>query len=160
MNKANGKGFEETFTDPLQAAYSNLMDRAPGAAFKRARTLYLNKYNLPQPHYKWEFRMFVSKDLLNEKIKSIIKVSQKNYLAKLTSCPEEFAIVHWNKQSPPKRDQLQEYLYEYWKLDINKIKYSNKDIQWFRNAGYQIRFPAPQGIIWEKEVKVNLQDVL
>ena len=32
----------------LLEAYATLMSRAPGAAFRKARALYLNKYSLPQ----------------------------------------------------------------------------------------------------------------
>ena len=35
-------------SEQLQQAYNALMVKAPGAAFQKARALYLNKYPLPQ----------------------------------------------------------------------------------------------------------------
>ena len=50
----------------LQNAYNALMAKAPGAAFPRARRLYLNKYQLPQSDEKHGLRLFVSEESLDE----------------------------------------------------------------------------------------------
>lgn len=45
----------------LHHAYQTLMTKAPGAAFRRARSLYLNKYAFPDPNPDSAFRLFVSR---------------------------------------------------------------------------------------------------
>ena len=50
----------------LQEAYTALMSRAPGAAFRRARSLYLNKYPLPQPDQNGPLRLFVCQERCEE----------------------------------------------------------------------------------------------
>ncbi len=43
----------------LLLAYTTLMEKAPGAAFRRARELYLNKYCVPQGNTDHPLRLCV-----------------------------------------------------------------------------------------------------
>ena len=46
-------------SEQLQQAYNTLMAKAPGAAFQKARALYLNKYPLPQADSTVPLRLYV-----------------------------------------------------------------------------------------------------
>ena len=50
----------------LLLAYTTLMNKAPGAAFRRARELYLNKYCVPQGNTDHPLRLFVCDEQTDE----------------------------------------------------------------------------------------------
>jgi hypothetical protein len=50
----------------LLLAYTTLMNKAPGAAFRRARELYLNKYCVPQGTIDHPLRLFVCDEQTDE----------------------------------------------------------------------------------------------
>ena len=55
-------------SEQLQQAYNALMVKAPGAAFQKARALYLNKYPLPQADGSAPLRLYVCDERLEESI--------------------------------------------------------------------------------------------
>ena len=55
-------------SEQLQQAYNALMVKAPGAAFQKARALFLNKYPLPQADGSAPLRLFVCDEQLEESI--------------------------------------------------------------------------------------------
>ena len=55
-------------SEQLQQAYNALMVKAPGAAFQKARALYLNKYPLPQADGSAPLRLYVCDEQLEESI--------------------------------------------------------------------------------------------
>ena len=54
----------------LQEAYEAFMAKAPGAAFQRARALYINKYPLPQNDEDHGLRLYVWNEQLDERVEA------------------------------------------------------------------------------------------
>ena len=81
----------------LQEAYTALMSRAPGAAFRRARSLYLNKYPLPQPDQNGPLRLFVCQERCEELEQPAPDGVAHHRLVTLTCRPGELALVHWQQ---------------------------------------------------------------
>ena len=88
----------------LHHAYQTLMTKAPGAAFRRARTLYLNKYAFPDPNPDSAFRLFVSREALEEGLRPADDGNPEHSIVTLTATALELAVVHWQQprhQQPP-----------------------------------------------------------
>ena len=85
----------------LQAAYTTLINKAPGAAFRRARALYLNKYCVPQGNTDHPLRLFVCDEQTDECVVPAPDGQPGHRLVTLTSRPGQLAIVHWQQTSPP-----------------------------------------------------------
>ena len=90
-------------SEQLQQAYNALMVKAPGAAFQKARALYLNKYPLPQADGSAPLRLYVCDEQLEESIQPANDGDPNHRLAILRSRPGQLAVVHW--QQPIRRNR-------------------------------------------------------
>ena len=97
-------------SEQLQQAYNALMVKAPGAAFQKARALYLNKYPLPQAEGGAPLRLYVCDEQLEETIQPANDGDPNHRLAILRSRPGQLAVVHWQQPDPPEPKQLRRYL--------------------------------------------------
>ena len=93
-------------SEQLQQAYNALMVKAPGAAFQKARALYLNKYPLPQADGSAPLRLYVCDERLEESIQPANDGDPNHRLAILRSRPGQLAVVHWQQPHPPEPEQL------------------------------------------------------
>jgi len=142
----------------LTEAYAGLMSRAPGAAFHRARTLYLNKYPLPQETDDTNLRLFVVDEQLEETIQPAGDGNPSHRLVTLTSRPGALAIVHWQHSEPASAQQLQAYLCDHWNLDPAVLSIQPQDQPWFRDGGHQSRLSAPADLIWQQRSLLTLAE--
>ena len=85
----------------LLLAYTTLMNKAPGAAFRRARELYLNKYCVPQGNTDHPLRLFVCDEQTDESEAPAPDGQPGHRLVTLTSRPGQLAIVHWQRTFRP-----------------------------------------------------------
>lgn len=113
----------------FQESFEQLLRRAPGPLFPRARQLYLRKYCLeggePAP-----FRTF----LLEEQIE------ESDDGALLTVRAVRFALVHW--QGPPlPAEAYRRYLRDHWQLEPAVLE-PVPDESWFRQGGAWAWFRA------------------
>ena len=139
-------------------AYAALMNRAPGAAFHRARSLYLNKYALPQEPSDSGLKLFIVDEQLEETIQPAGDGNAAQRLVTLTSRPGALAIVHWQRPTPPSAEQLQAYLSETWQLDPTLFSVQAQDQPWFRDGGHQSRLAAPNDLIWQQRSLLTLSE--
>ena len=142
----------------LIEAYAALMSRAPGAAFQRARSLYLNKYPLPQETGDTSLRLFVVDEQLDETVQPAGDGNPAHRLVTLTSRPGALAIVHWQQPTPPSAEQLQAYLSETWQLDPTLFSVQPQNQPWFRDGGHQSRLAAPNDLIWQQRSLLTLSE--
>lgn len=142
----------------LIEAYAALMSRAPGAAFQRARSLYLNKYPLPQETGDTSLRLFVVDEQLDETVQPAGDGNPAHRLVILTSRPGALAIVHWQKAEPASAEQLQAYLTDSWNLDPATLSIQPHDQPWFRDGGHQSRVAAPTDLIWTQRSLLTLAE--
>ena len=87
-------------SEQLQQAYNALMVKAPGAAFQKARALYLNKYPLPQADGSAPLRLYVCDEQLEESIQPANDGDPNHRLAILRSRPGHCLLY----TSPSPRD--------------------------------------------------------
>ena len=132
----------------LIEAYAALMTKAPGAAFQRARSLYLNKYPLPQDEPDASLRLFVVDEDRNT----------SHRLVTLTSRPGALAIVHWQRADAPSTEQLESYLSGTWQLNPEHFNLQPFDQPWFRDSGHQCRLATPEGLIWRQRSLLTLPE--
>lgn len=92
----------------LLEAYATLMSRAPGAAFRKARALYLNKYSLPQADEQTPFKLFVCDEQLTETVEPIDSGDPQERLVTLRSTPGALALVHWQQNCPAPDDLVRQ----------------------------------------------------
>ena len=137
-------------SEQLQQAYNALMVKAPGAAFQKARALYLNKYPLPQADSTAPLRLYVCNEQLEESIEPANDGDPNHRLAILRSRPGQLAVVHWQQPHPPVTEQLRYYLQEAWFLNMDELAIEALSTPWFREGGHQSRFAAPTGMSWER----------
>ena len=137
-------------SEQLQQAYNALMVKAPGAAFQKARALYLNKYPLPQADSTGPLRLYVCNEQLEESIQPDNNGDPNHRLAILRSRPGQLAVVHWQQPHPPVTEQLRYYLQEAWFLNMDELAIEALSTPWFREGGHQSRFAAPTGMSWER----------
>ncbi|WP_392347833.1 hypothetical protein [Parasynechococcus sp.] len=142
----------------LQQAYNALMMKAPGAAFQKARALYLNKYPLPQADSSAPLRLFVCDEQLEESIQPANDGHPNHRLAILRSQPEKLAVVHWQQSHPPEPEQLRRYLHDTWSLDLDELKIEALSNPWFREGGHHSRFTAPIGLVWRQQTLLTLKE--
>ncbi|WP_232199880.1 hypothetical protein [Synechococcus sp. CC9616] len=140
----------------LQNAYNALMAKAPGAAFPRARRLYLNKYQLPQSDEKHGLRLFVSEESLDESQHPAEDGEPHHRIVTLTSTPRELAVVHWQQPEAPEQADLQRWLDTAWGLDAEELTLTPWPEPWFRDGGHQTRFQPPRGLIWQQHSLLTL----
>ena len=143
---------------PLQRAFAALMEKAPGAAFQKARALYLNKYSLPQENNAFQLRLFVCDEQISESITSAADGHPTHRVATLSSCPGQLALVHWQQPCPPSPEQLTAYLKEVWELDAAEQNITPMATPWFRDSGHQSRFSPPCELIWQQRSLLTLQE--
>lgn len=148
----------QTTNGRLQEAYTALMTRAPGAAFQRARSLYLNKYSLPQADQTLGLRLFVVEEQLDETIESAPGDNPKHRLATLTSTTQVLAIVHWQQPRPPSNDQLQTYLADVWGINIEPLNLEMIQDPWFRNGGHQTHWRLSEALRWQQRTLLTLEE--
>lgn len=142
----------------LQEAYIALMVKAPGAAFQRARSLYLNKYPLPQPDQSHGLRLFVAEEQLVEGIDAAPDGNPNHRLATLTSRSKVLAIVHWQQPQPPRQEQLQAYFAETWSINAEQLSLETLPEPWFRNGGYQTLWRLSENLIWQQHSLLTLKE--
>ena len=142
----------------LKKGYSDLMVRAPGAAFRRARELYLNKYPLPQVSCELPLRLFVTDEELQEELLPAPDGEPGHRLARLTSRAGGLALVHWQHSEPAPRELAQHYLRETWNLDIDSLELEAQAEPWFRDSGHQSRFRSPCELVFQHESLLTLRE--
>jgi hypothetical protein len=127
-------------TTPFLQAFEQLLSRAPGPVFPRARQLYLRKYCL-EADAAASFRTF----LLEEEI-------QESAGGAVRSRAMAFAVVHW--QGPQvERQVYAAYLARQWQLhpdDLTVIPVGS----WFRDGGAWARFSEPA--VYERATPTTL----
>ena len=142
----------------LQEAYAAFMAKAPGAAFQRARALYINKYPLPQNDEDLGLRLYVWDEQLDERIEAANDGDPAHRLVTLRSQPGALAIVHWQQAEPPTPDQVQAYLADTWDLKAETLTLEPSSEPWFRNGGHQTRFQLPQPPTWQQQSLLTLRE--
>ena len=142
----------------LIEAYAALMTKAPGAAFQRARRLYLNKYPLPQDEPDTSLRLFVVGEQLEETIQAAEDGNTSHRLVTLTSRPKALAIVHWQQADSPSTEQLESYLSGTWQLNPEHFNLQPFDQPWFRDSGHQCRLATPEDLIWRQRSLLTLSE--
>ena len=150
----NAKGMSEQ----LQQAYNALIVKAPGAAFQKARALYLNKYPLPQADGSAPLRLYVCDERLEESIQPANDGDPNHRLAILRSRPGQLAVVHWQQPHPPEPEQLRRYLQDTWSLNPDELEIEALSTPWFREGGHQSRFAAPMGLGWQQQTLLTLKE--
>ena len=142
----------------LLLAYTTLMDKAPGAAFRRARELYLNKYCVPQGNADHPLRLFVCDEQTDETVVPAPDGEPGHRLVTLTSRPGQLAIVHWQQTCPPTPLLLESYLAEEWELHANDLDLTACTSTWFREGGHQTRFTPPANLIVQQQTLLTLKE--
>ena len=144
--------------ETLLLAYTTLMGKAPGAAFRRARELYLNKYCVPQGNPNHPLRLFVCDEQTDESEAPAPDGQPGHRLVTLTSRPGQLAIVHWQQTSPPTLLMLESYLAEEWQLNADELDLVACTSPWFREGGHQTRFSPPANLIVRQQSLLTLKE--
>ena len=142
----------------LLLAYSTLMEKAPGAAFRRARELYLNKYCIPQANADHPLRLFVCEEQTDETVVPAPDGEPGHRLVTLTSRPGQLAIVHWLQTCPPTPSLLKSYIAEEWELNADELDLVACTSPWFREGGHQTRFTPPADLTFQQESLLTLKE--
>jgi len=138
----------------LQQAFETLMQRAPSALFKRARSLYLSKYPLDGRDTDRKLRLFVSKEHVEEQI--VAGGSEGERLAVVSIKPIELTLVHWHQAAPASQDAQQTYFMEQWGMDVPVLH--PQEESWFREGGHQSTLIAPEGLQWVRSSPMPSND--
>ena len=142
----------------LLRAYAALMRRAPGAAFRKARALYLNKYSLPMADEQTPFKLFVCDEQLTETVEPVEGGDPKQRLVTLRSTPGALALIHWQQTGPAPDDLVLHYLRQSWGLDHEALTLNMCSEPWFRNGGHQIRITPPTGLFVQLKSLLSLSE--
>ena len=143
----------------LQQGYAQLMAKAPGAAFPRARQLYLNKYSFPQSQTSPDLRLFVCDEALEETIQECEKDDKSDRrIVILTARPGSLALVHWQQSEPAEWNAIQHYLQETWEFSLNPADLCAQQELWFRDSGHQMRFQAPTSLVIQQRSLLSLKE--
>ena len=146
-------------SEKLQLGYRQLMAKAPGAAFRRARRLYLNKYSFPQHKATPDLRLFVCDETLDETIQPAVgNDDEGRRIVTLTSSSGSLALVHWQKSGPAEWTHIERYLGDIWNLDLAPEALSALPEPWFRDGGHQMRFQAPPSVTYQQRSILSLQE--
>ncbi|NKB73575.1 MAG: hypothetical protein GKR83_03540 [Synechococcus sp. s2_metabat2_7] len=132
----------------LQAAFEQLMVRAPSALFKRARRLYLDKYPLDGRDCSSALRLFVAEERVEEWVEPDPEAAPLGKIAVVTIRPTRLSLVHWQQSEPASEQMCSDYLQNTWGLDPSGFKAISDP--WFRNGGQQKQAQAPDGLIWTR----------
>jgi len=138
----------------LQQAFETLMQRAPSALFKRARSLYLSKYPLDGRDTTSNLRLFVSKEHIDEQI--VAGGSEGERLAVVSIKPIELTLVHWQQPDPASVEVQRAYFREQWGIDLPTLHPLAES--WFREGGHQSTLVAPQGLQWVRSSPMPSND--
>jgi len=128
----------------LQQALETLMQRAPSALFKRARSLYLSKYPLDGRDTSSRLRLFISQENVDEQI--VAGGSEGERLAVVSIQAIELTLVHWRHSSPASQEAERAYFRQQWDMDLPALQ--PREGSWFREGGHQSTFVAPNGLQW------------
>ena len=142
----------------LLEAYATLMSRAPGAAFRKARGLYLNKYPLPQANEQTPLKLFVCDEQLTETMEPVEGGDHQQRLVTLRSTPGALALVHWQQICPAPDELVRDYLCLSWGLDPEALILNVCSEPWFRNGGHQIRITPPTGLFVQQHSLLSLSE--
>ena len=142
----------------LLEAYATLMCRAPGAAFRKARALYLNKYALPQADEQTPLKLFVCEEQLTETVDPVEGGDPQERLVTLRSTPGALALVHWQQTDQAPDDLVRHYFRHSWGLDPEALILNAWSEPWFRNGGHQIRITPPTGLCVQQESLLRLSE--
>ncbi len=115
----------------FQQAFEQLLSRAPGPIFPRARTLFFQKYPLEGACVEEHpFRTFLFEEELEEGNEGVLRI-----------CARRFAVVHW-RAGAVACDRYANYLKRQWQLDPTDLKVADGE-SWFREGGAFARFSHP-----------------
>jgi hypothetical protein len=142
----------------LLEAYATLMSRAPGAAFRKARALYLHKYPLPQADEQSPLKLFVCDEQLTETVEPVESGDLQRRLVTLRSTPGALALVHWQQNDPAPDDLVRHYLRQSWGLNPEALILKAWSELWFRNGGHQIRITPPTGLFVQRQSLLSLSE--
>ena len=142
----------------LQEAYKRLLSRAPGAAFRRARKLYLNKYPLPQAETNLPFRLFVCGESLDEVQQPAADGIPGHRLVTLTSRPDQLALVHWHQDSAASKQAMKHYLQATWNLELESLRLEDQIQSWFRQSGRFCLFSSPCDLVYQRQSLLTLKE--
>ena len=140
----------------LFSAYRTLMAKAPGAAFRKARALYLNKYSFPEHNPSSAFRLFICRESLDEGLRPADDGNPDHQIVSLTSTALELAVVHWQTPVAPNAEALTTYLRDNWFWEVDPSAFTSWKEPWFRDGGHQSRLKAPAGLQIRRESLLTL----
>ncbi len=138
----------------LQQAFETLMQRAPSALFKRARSLYLSKYPLDGRDTNSRLRLFVSQEQVDETIVAV--GSEGERLAVVAIKPIQLTLVHWHKPVPASQEAQRTYFREQWDMELPSLQPLSES--WFRDGGHQSTLMAPDGMQWVRSSPMPSND--
>jgi hypothetical protein len=124
----------------FQQAFEQLLLRAPGPVFPRARELYLRKYPLEAEPLGC-FRTFLLREEIQEAAGGAVRIRAL-----------DFALVHW-QEAAIDLDQAAAYLREQWQLSPDDLA-PEPGQSWFREGGAYARFSAPA--VYERAAPTTL----
>jgi hypothetical protein len=132
----------------LQAAFERLMHTAPSPLFHRARSLYLNKYDLDGRDSPSPLRLFVLNEDVNERIEPRAEATEGTRMAILTIRATRLALVHWQQPHAATAKEAAAYFAAHWDLELPPL--TPQAEPWFRNGGHQSWLEAPQDLCWSR----------
>ena len=124
----------------FQQAFEQLLSRAPGPVFPKARELYLRKYPLEGATAE-RFRTFLLREEIQETTDGAVRVRALS-----------FALVHWQGPQLTAEAYLA-YLSERWQLRPIDLTLENGEA-WFRQGGAWCRFSA--AVVYERAAPTSL----
>jgi hypothetical protein len=124
----------------FQQAFEQLLSRAPGPVFPRARELYLRKYPL-EAGGAGRFRTFLLREEIQEAPGGAVRVRALS-----------FALVHWQGPQLDGEPYLA-YLAERWQLQPDTFELAGEE-PWFRDGGAWCCFRA--AAVYERAAPTTL----
>lgn len=124
----------------FQESYEQLLLRAPGPVFPRARQLYFRKYCL-EASQQSAFRTFMLEEEIQETSGGAVRIRA---LA--------FAVVHWGAGQTT-LSHYTTYLREHWALQVHDLALV-EGMSWFRQGGAYARFSA--AAVYERAAPTTL----
>jgi hypothetical protein len=126
----------------FQQAFEQLLSRAPGPVFPRARSLYFSKYPLEGTAADASpFRTFLVEEEVCEGSKGVLRIHAT-----------AFAVVHWQAASVGS-DRYAAYLHQRWQILPDNLTPVVGE-SWFRQGGAFARFSLP--MIYERSASTSL----
>ncbi|MCX5968701.1 MAG: hypothetical protein NTV57_13880 [Cyanobacteria bacterium] len=124
----------------FQQAFEQLLSRAPGPVFPKARELYRRKYCLEATAAE-RFRTFLLQEEIQETVAGALRVRALS-----------FALVHWQGPQLEAHDYLA-YLQERWQLQPADLILETGE-PWFRQGGAWCHFTA--AAVYERAAPTSL----